>query len=719
MSDIAYFGTTDFRGADQRFGIRAKDRLRHVYIIGKTGVGKSTLMENMIAQDIMNGNGVAFLDPHGSSAEKMLDYVPEHRMKDVIYFAPFDVGYPIAFNVLDETDPDKRHHVANGVLSVMKKIWVDAFSGRMEYILQNVMLALLEFPGATLLGINRMLTDKEYRKIVIENIKDPSVLAFWRDEYMKWDDRYQREAGASIQNKVGQFTSNPLIRNIIGQEKSSFDIRDVMDNKKILIANFSKGLLGEQNAQLLGSMLSTRIYLSAMSRAELTPEQMDQAPPFYLFVDEFQNFANDSFADVLSEARKYKLSLTMAHQFIAQMPDVVREAIFGNVGTMISFRIGPEDAEHFAREFSPTFTEEDLTNLGFAQIYLRLMVGGLSSKPFSARTLAPIAKPPVSVKAIAFQNSRHLYANERSDVEAAIDTWYQPIQTKKSLEHQEYIKKKRAEVEASGGKWVDHSKDTVTKGKYEEQKERKKIDSFYAKKPTSPASNASKPIQKIVPKKAIAPSVTTQTPQKKAPSVLHELAAKKARAALESKKQNKNVVLAKASVPTPIAKAVSKKQEPTSMKKDTPKVRAAKNQQAASASTSPFDEIEEMYQEGSIDAFLSKPDIPANKHKEKIPSKESHSKFTKNKKEKPKRFVKNATTSSKQNLRNVLNKITQDKEVPVQKIAAVPQRVRDDIIGKKSKLNNSKTAIKSKTTPQGKSDTGEVAHDVLRDILGV
>jgi len=695
MSDITYFGTTDFRGADQRFGIRAKDRLRHIYIIGKTGVGKSTLMENMIAQDIMNGNGVAFLDPHGSSAEKMLDYVPEHRMEDVIYFAPFDVGYPIAFNVLDETDPDKRHHVANGVLSVMKKIWVDAFSGRMEYILQNVMLALLEFPGATLLGINRMLTDKEYRKMIIDNIKDPSVLAFWRDEYMKWDDRYQREAGASIQNKVGQFTSNPLIRNIIGQEKSSFDIRNVMDEKKIFIANLSKGLLGEQNAQLLGSLLSTKIYLAAMSRAELTPDQMDQVAPFYLFVDEFQNFANDSFANVLSEARKYKLSLTMAHQFIAQMPDTVREAIFGNVGTMVTFRVGPEDAEHFAREYSPIFTEEDLTNLGFAQIYLRLMVGGLSSKPFSARTLAPVAKPSVSVKARAFQNSRRLYATERNEVEATIDTWYQPIQTKKSLEHQEYLKKKKAEVEAAGGKWVDFSKDPEAKQKFEEDKERKNIDKYYAQKKTQSRTSSSKDTY-------IKPTTSSSSVKKIVPrTTLAQASAKPIKKVEPTLARNQ-------SVPNKTSTAKKPPRASRSNKKEEP---------VSSQPASPFDEIDDLYQESSIDAFLSQSNVP-NKSIKNTDHKPSPVNV-KNKKDHKKRFVKNATPESKENLRNALQKITQERSTQNKdtQSVSVPQKVRD-AIALKNKSSNS-THKKNTHIPQEKSENGEVAHDVLRDILGV
>ncbi len=463
---ITYFAETDFRNERKRFGIKAKDRLKHVYVIGKTGVGKSTVLENMIAQDILNGNGLAFLDPHGASAEKMLDYVPESRINDVIYFAPFDVGYPIAFNILEDPGPDKRHHAANGILSVMKKIWVDAFSGRMEYITQNVLLALLEYPDATLLGFNRVLTDKDYRKIIVDNLRDPSVRSFWIDEYATWDDKYRREAGAAVQNKIGQFTSNPIIRNIIGQPRSSFDLRKAMDSKKIILANFSKGLLGEQNAQLLGSLFSTSVYLAAMSRAEFTEEQMKDLPSFYLYADEFQNFANDSFADVLSEARKYKLGLTMAHQFVAQVPETVRDAIFGNVGTMIVFRIGPQDAEIFEQEFAPEFVQQDIINLGFAQIYLKLSVDGMTTRGFSATTLPPVKTPEVSVKEEVFHNSRRLYARRREDVEASVEEWFNPIPNKKQLEHQEYLVKKRAEVEATGAVWTDPS--SLEKG--EEQK---------------------------------------------------------------------------------------------------------------------------------------------------------------------------------------------------------------------------------------------------------
>ena len=427
QEDITYFAETDIRNKKIKFGIKAKDRTRHLYIIGKTGMGKSTLLENMIVQDIANGEGVAIVDPHGSLAENLLSYIPKERVKDVIYFAPFDMDYPISFNVMEDVGADKRHLVANGLMNAFKKIWEDMWSARMEYILNNVLLALLEYPNATILGVNRMLSDKDYRDLVVSKVTDASVKAFWVDEFAKYGDRYMQEAGAAIQNKIGQFISNPLVRNIIGQPKSSFDVRKIMDEKKILIMNLSKGRMGIENSSLLGNMLVTKIYLGAMSRADATLAQLQKLPNFYFYVDEFQSFANESFADILSEARKYKLCLTIAHQYINQMPEEVRDAVFGNVGSMVTFRIGPEDAEMFEKEFAPEFIAEDLVNLGFAQIYLRLMIDGIGSKPFSATTLPPISLPDHSYKEEIITESRKKYATPRTTVEAEVNKWYEPV----------------------------------------------------------------------------------------------------------------------------------------------------------------------------------------------------------------------------------------------------------------------------------------------------
>jgi hypothetical protein len=424
---ITYFAETDARGKKAPFGIKAKDRTRHVYVIGKTGMGKSTMLENMAVQDIQNGEGFAFIDPHGKTADLLLDYIPEERKKDVVYFAPFDIDNPIAFNIMEDVGPEKRHLVAAGLMSAFKKIWVDMWSARMEYILGNVIMALLEYPGATMLSINRMLTDKDYRKVVVDNITDPSTKSFWVDEFSKYTDRYTADATPAIQNKVGQFTANPLIRNMVGQAKSSFDIRKIMDEKKILIVNLSKGQIGEGNANLLGSMIITKIYLAAMSRADVPEIEMQKLPNFYLYVDEFQSFANESFADILSEARKYKLNLTIAHQYIEQMSDEVRAAVFGNVGTMITFRVGAFDADVLEKEFAPVFVAEDLVNLGFTQIYLKLMIDGIGSHPFSATTLPPIAPPEKSIRKDVIENSRKQFAHPRADVEDFIKEWYKPV----------------------------------------------------------------------------------------------------------------------------------------------------------------------------------------------------------------------------------------------------------------------------------------------------
>jgi energy-coupling factor transporter ATP-binding protein EcfA2 len=445
---ITFFAKTDARGSQIPFGIKAQDRQRHMYVVGKTGMGKSTLLENMAAQDIQNGEGMAFIDPHGSAAEVLLDYVPEHRINDVIYFAPFDLANPISFNVMEDVGPDKRHLVVSGLMSTFKKIWVDAWSARMEYILTNALLALIEYPDTTLLSVNRLFSDKVYRKRVVDYIKDPAVKAFWTEEFANYTDRFAAEALPAIQNKIGQFTGNPLIRNIIGQPHSSFDIRKIMDEKKILIMNLSKGLVGETNANLLGSMLTTRIYLAAMSRADLPIEQMKTMPNFYFYVDEFQSFANATFANILSEARKYHLNLIIAHQYIEQMEEDVRNAVFGNVGTTITFRVGPFDAELLETVFSPRFLATDLVNLGFAQIYLTLMIDGIGSQPFSAVTLPPLTKPPISCKQMVIAASRNNYTRNREEVEKVVADLHSPVKEdtspsiKKKVNHEEEQKSK-------------------------------------------------------------------------------------------------------------------------------------------------------------------------------------------------------------------------------------------------------------------------------------
>ncbi|MDA1337472.1 MAG: type IV secretion system DNA-binding domain-containing protein [bacterium] len=428
--DINFFGVTNFRNSQRRFGIKEDDRRRHFYVVGKTGMGKTEMLKNMAVQDIQGGNGIGFVDPHGEAAEELLQFIPIERLQDVVYFNPADTNYPIAFNVMENVNPEHRHLMASGLMSVFKKVWPDVWSARMEYILNNTVLALLEYPGATLLGINRMLVDVDYRAKVIEKITDPVVKAFWVQEYARYTQRYEVEATAAIQNKVGQFVSNPLIRNIVGQVRSSFNVREVMDGKKIFILNLSKGRIGEDNSRLLGAMLITKIQLAAMSRVDI-PESERQ--DFFLYIDEFQNFASDSFVSILSEARKYRLALILSHQYISQLDENesrVRGAVFGNVGTIISFRVGAEDAEFLEKEFTPEFLAIDFVNLGKYSIYVKLMIDGIAGRPFSAQTLPPSLLPFASAKESnegeIINVNRLKYATAKGNVEEEIARWSEP-----------------------------------------------------------------------------------------------------------------------------------------------------------------------------------------------------------------------------------------------------------------------------------------------------
>jgi CxxC-x17-CxxC domain-containing protein len=420
MSDINFFAETTFRNKLRKFGIKLDDRRRHMYVIGKTGMGKTVAIKNMAIQDIQSGHGIGFVDPHGEAAEELLDYIPSSRVNDVIYFNPADLEFPIAFNIMESIDPEHRHLVASGLMGVFKKIWPDVWSARMEYILNNCILALLEYPGATLLGVNRMLADPEYRKKVVDKITDPVVKSFWVNEFAKYTQRYETEATAAIQNKIGQFISAPLIRNIIGQVKSTIDMREIMDKGKILIMDLSKGRIGEDNSRLLGALLITKIQLAAMSRVDIPEEQRKD---FFLYVDEFQNFATESFTNILSEARKYRLDLTLGHQYITQMEETVRDAVFGNVGTLVSFRVGAEDAEFLEREFSPEFLAGDLVNLPKYNIYLKLMIDGISGSAFSARTLPPLPMLDVSNREKIIKVSRERYGTPRDIINEKISRW--------------------------------------------------------------------------------------------------------------------------------------------------------------------------------------------------------------------------------------------------------------------------------------------------------
>ena len=453
--ELTIIGETNFRNMRKKFGIKVDDRRRHVYVIGKSGSGKSALLENMIMQDIMNGNGCCVMDPHGELAESIVRCIPPERQKDVIYFNPSDVEYPIAFNILEGTgDDSSKNLVTSGLIGIFKKIWADSWGPRLEYVLRNTILSLMYAEGSTLLGINRMLTDKKYRNSVLENVHDPILKAFWTQEYENYPAKELPMIISPIQNKVGQFLSNPIVRNILGQPNSTIDLREIMDKKKIFLVNLSKGRIGEDNSSLIGSMIVTKLYLAAMSRVNISESERSD---FYLYVDEFQNFATDSFADILSEARKYRLALIIAHQYVLQLPEKVSDAIFGNGGTLITFRLGPQDAEIFEKEFGPDFLLEDLVNIPKYNIVLKLLIDGVASRSFSAATLPPITKTIGYEDRSAFiiAESRKKYSRSKDLVENQIREWSISEDERRSVE-----KKKKEE---------DFKKENSIKGIVEEK----------------------------------------------------------------------------------------------------------------------------------------------------------------------------------------------------------------------------------------------------------
>ncbi|MFA5842357.1 MAG: DUF87 domain-containing protein [Candidatus Gracilibacteria bacterium] len=425
-SNLTLLGKTNYRGMHDVFGIKCDpDRRRHMYIIGKTGMGKTTLLENMIFSDIQAGRGIAVIDPHGDLAEKVIDFVPPHRTNDVVLFDPADREFPVSFNMMESPDPAFNTIICSGLVGIFKKIYAESWGPRLEHILRNTILSLLNYPDTSMLGIIRVLQDEGYRRRVVSKIEDPVVRGFWDGEFDKMSEKMRVEAISPILNKVGQFLSSPIIRNIVGQTKSTIDLRFCMDKKKIVIVNLSKGKIGEDNSSLLGAMLITKFQLDAMSRANVAENERQD---FYLYVDEFQNFATESFATILSEARKYRLNLTMANQYIAQMPEEVRDAVFGNVGTTISFQVGFDDAEYISQQFGEVVMPNDLVNLNKYTIYTRLLVDGMPSVPFSADTLPPPAEsleiePGRREKVIKL--SRERYSKPRELVEDKIKRWSQ------------------------------------------------------------------------------------------------------------------------------------------------------------------------------------------------------------------------------------------------------------------------------------------------------
>lgn len=414
---ISAFGLTNFRGINHQFGLYRRDRSRHVYIIGQTGAGKSGMLELFALSDVFHNQGYCIVDPHGDFATNNLRFVPESRIDDVVYFNPADVEYPVAFNPLELSDPARKPNVCSEVIGVLKRMFGDSWGPRLEHILRYTLLALLDRPETTLLDISRILTDKDFRKETLDYCRDVTVLQFWKHEFGQWNEKQVNESIAPVLNKVGAFTANPIIRNIIGQPKSSFDVRKIMDEGKILVVNLSKGLIGEDNAAILGAFIVTKVQLAAMSRSDI-PDVADRRP-FYLYVDEFQNFATDSFAVILSEARKYGLNLTVANQYISQMTDSVRDAVFGNVGTTISFRVSADDAPILAKQFEPIFDQNDLIQMNNRHFVISMIINGEKAPAFSATTLSLPTTPKDNFDKIV-QHSRQGFARRREEVEDEI-----------------------------------------------------------------------------------------------------------------------------------------------------------------------------------------------------------------------------------------------------------------------------------------------------------
>lgn len=416
-NDIAIFGETNFQNEKTKFGIKTEDRRRHLYAIGKSGMGKSKLLELLMQSDLKTKRGFILLDPHGDLAKEVISLVPENRVKDVVYFDPSDADYPIGFNPMEGVGSfEFRQNIVAGFISIFKKLFGFNWNERFEHVLRYTTLALLEYPQASIPGIPRMLTDNKFRQDVIGYITDPLVKKFWATEFAAWNEQFASQAIVPIINKIGQFIANPIIRNIVGQSRSGFSLDEIMNKEKILIANFSKGKLGEENSALLGSMLITKIWETAIARSSL-PE--NERKDTFLYVDEFQNFATSTFSNILSEARKYRLNLTIAHQYMQQLPDEVRATIFGNVSNIMSFRIGGEDAQILVKEFEPTFAVSDFLNLDLRNFYIKMSIDGKTSQPFSATTIT-VDQQHTGMMEKIIENSRNKYAKSRKAVEEEI-----------------------------------------------------------------------------------------------------------------------------------------------------------------------------------------------------------------------------------------------------------------------------------------------------------
>lgn len=410
---ITTIGITDWRNKNQKFGIRDSDRLRHIYAIGKTGSGKSTLLQNMAIADIQNGKGVCIIDPHGTLAESILQYVPKERIKETIYFNATDTSFAISFNPLANVRPDDRHLVVSGIITTLKKIWGDSWGNRMEHILRYSLLALVEYPAATLLDISRILTNKHFRELVLHTVKDPYVLSFWYDEFARYPHAFRQEAISPVLNKMSIFSANSMVRNILSPQHTSLCLKQVIDSGSILICNLGKGKIGEDASSILGSMLINGLQLAVQQRERAI---MGTLKPYFLYVDEMQSFVSKSFISILSEMRKFGLGVFLTHQYLDQIDEDIRASIFGNVGTLISFGVGNEDAEVLAKEFAPVFRSGDIMSLPRYRMYLKLMIDGATSKPFSAISL-PLPIPTISSVSEVIANTRKTYCTEIKQLE--------------------------------------------------------------------------------------------------------------------------------------------------------------------------------------------------------------------------------------------------------------------------------------------------------------
>lgn len=420
-ADISPIALTDYHNQHLPFGLKRLDRRRHMYLLGKTGTGKSTLMKNLVIQDIMRGEGLAVLDPHGELVDELLDLIPEHRMQDVVYLDPSDMDFPVSLNMLDIKPDETKELLSDGIVNVFKKFFGDSWGPRLQYLLTNAVLTLLNCQNVSLLAVTRLLTDTNYRKFLLKQVDDPFLLKFWNEEYaaMAENPKLLSESLSPIQNKVGRFLNSPMVRNMVGQIKSSIDLLEIMNSGKILLVNLSQGKIGEENSSLLGGMLVTRLYTNAMQRAKMDPKDRRD---FYLYVDEFQNFANESFVKILSEARKYALNLIITHQYIDQIDQSLQNAIFGNIGTLMNYVVGQKDGHRLEQEYAPHLNAEDLVNLDKYRLAMKMTIDAAQTPPFTAIAMAPQYKTQGKAEEIK-QASRDQYAKPREIVEQKINKW--------------------------------------------------------------------------------------------------------------------------------------------------------------------------------------------------------------------------------------------------------------------------------------------------------